>query len=158
MTAADSGAAVNDVVVPGLQGREGRHAHGQGDDRGIRRSLKEGLLGDAANVRASRTKTGPFDPLRSYPEFRDLVVAAMATPGGQPASVSSRSKTPTETLVAHAAKTPSPIPFAEPTINMGLHIPLETNSPSGVEGLEWIFVLLAIAASTAYIAFHWLPK
>ncbi len=41
----------------------------------IRRSLKDGLLGDASNIRASRTKTGPFENLRSYPEFRDMVVA-----------------------------------------------------------------------------------
>ena len=48
----------------------------------IRRSLKDGLLGDASNVRASRTKTGPFENLRSYPEFRDMVVAPapMAVP------------------------------------------------------------------------------
>ena len=39
-------------------------AHGQGNGVGIRRSLKEGLLGDASTVRASRTKAGPFEPLR----------------------------------------------------------------------------------------------
>jgi len=46
----------------------------KGSMGGIRRSLKEGLLGDASNVRASRTKVGPFEMLRNHPEFRDLVV------------------------------------------------------------------------------------
>jgi eukaryotic-like serine/threonine-protein kinase len=158
VTASDSGGVVNDVWYLVYKDEMGVMHTVKGTTQAIRRSLKEGLLGDAANVRASRSKTGPFDPVRSYPEFRDLVVAAMATPGGQPASVSSRSKTPTETLVARPAKTPSPIPFAEPQDRTGLHIPLETTSPSSLEGLKWIVVLLAIAASTAYLAFHWLPK
>src|SRR2546430_11403042 len=36
----------------------------------IRRSLKEGLLGDASNVRAARSKMGPFEQLRDFPEYR----------------------------------------------------------------------------------------
>jgi hypothetical protein len=31
-------------------------------------------LGDAGNIRAARTKQGPFQQLNSFPEFRDLVV------------------------------------------------------------------------------------
>ncbi|HJT76395.1 MAG TPA: serine/threonine-protein kinase, partial [Gemmataceae bacterium] len=46
----------------------------KGSTAAIRRSLRDGVLGDAANVRASRVKAGPFEPLRGYPEFRDLVV------------------------------------------------------------------------------------
>ena len=42
----------------------------------IRRSLADGLLGDAGNIRCSRAKAGPFEPLRDYPEFRDLLVNA----------------------------------------------------------------------------------
>jgi hypothetical protein len=38
----------------------------------VRRSLKEGLLGDAANVAGSRLKSGPFKALSHVPEFRDL--------------------------------------------------------------------------------------
>ncbi len=45
----------------------------------VRRSIKEGLLGDAANIsdrkiRASRTKEGPFQALRDLPEFRDIAL------------------------------------------------------------------------------------
>src|SRR5207302_7249708 len=32
----------------------------------IRRSLKEGVLGEASNVRACQTKKGKFEPLRSF--------------------------------------------------------------------------------------------
>ena len=47
----------------------------KGSTSAIRRSLKEGLLGDAGNVRASRSKAGPFEALQAYPEFRDLILA-----------------------------------------------------------------------------------
>ena len=46
----------------------------KGTVKGIRRSLREGLLGDAENVRAACKKAGPFEPLKHFPEFRDLVV------------------------------------------------------------------------------------
>src|SRR5439155_7868997 len=49
----------------------------------IRRSLKEGRLGDASNVQASRSKMGPFEPLRNHPEFRDLVIVPAALPPPQ---------------------------------------------------------------------------
>jgi serine/threonine protein kinase len=67
----------------------------KGSTAGIRRSLKEGVLGDASNIRAGRSKSGAFEPLRSFPEFRDLVVqpagAAPRAAGGGPGS--SRVKT-----------------------------------------------------------------
>ncbi len=46
----------------------------KGSTSGIRRGIKKGVLGEAANARISRNKGGPFDPLRQHPEFRDLVV------------------------------------------------------------------------------------
>ncbi len=46
----------------------------KGTRLGIRRSLKEHLLGDAANIRIAMTKQGPFEPLRDHPEYRDLVL------------------------------------------------------------------------------------
>jgi serine/threonine protein kinase len=61
----------------------------KGTTDAIRRALKEGLLGDASNVRAGRTKTGAFHGLSAYPEFRDLVITAApmpsptASPSGQ---------------------------------------------------------------------------
>jgi serine/threonine protein kinase len=45
----------------------------KGTKQGIRRSLNENLLGDAANIRVALSKQGPFEPLRQHPEFRDVV-------------------------------------------------------------------------------------
>src|SRR6185437_14590881 len=53
----------------------------------IRRSLRDGHLGDASNMRAARTKSGPFEALRSYPEFRDLVIEAAPLPSPSSPSV-----------------------------------------------------------------------
>jgi eukaryotic-like serine/threonine-protein kinase len=46
----------------------------KGTLQGIRRSLKEGVLGDAGNIRAARSKSGPFEALRKHAEFRDVVL------------------------------------------------------------------------------------
>jgi serine/threonine protein kinase len=45
-----------------------------GSTRGLRRSILEGHLGNPQGVRASRHKSGPFELLHCFPEFRDLVV------------------------------------------------------------------------------------
>ncbi len=52
----------------------------KGAMQSIRRCLKEGRLGDADNIRVSRTPGGPFEPLRTHTEFRDLVIAPAAVP------------------------------------------------------------------------------
>ncbi len=54
----------------------------KGSTSAIRRSLRDGLLGDAENVRASRSKSGPFESLKEFPEFRDMLV--MAAPLNMP--------------------------------------------------------------------------
>ena len=55
----------------------------KGATEGIRKALKDSLLGDAGTILVGRTKTGQFVPIGSVPEFRDLVVAPapMAMPG-----------------------------------------------------------------------------
>src|SRR5262249_3711026 len=76
----------------GYVGGGGGEATGKGRQMGIRRSLREGRVGDAADVRASRDKKGPWEPLRTFPEFRDLVIEPAAlplagrTPAPQPAA------------------------------------------------------------------------
>ncbi len=52
----------------------------KGITEGIRRALREQLLGDASNIRACRTKAGPFQPLTGFPEFRDLIVEPAPMP------------------------------------------------------------------------------
>lgn len=53
---------------------EGVNHTAKGSTVAIRRSLREGLLGDASNIRASKLKDGEFLMLREFPEFRDLVI------------------------------------------------------------------------------------
>ena len=95
----------------------------------IRRSLKEGLLGDASNVRASRAKSGPFEQLRSHREFRDL--AATSGGAGNPASAEA-SEASRNTKSSAGPKEDVP------------HIPLSANRSKSI---EWIRLILLLAAA-----------
>jgi serine/threonine protein kinase len=53
---------------------EGTEHTVKGTVKGIRRSLKEGLLGDAENVFIAQRKSGPYQAIRAFAEFRDLIV------------------------------------------------------------------------------------
>jgi serine/threonine protein kinase len=138
----------------------------RGTTPGIRRSLKDGLLGDASNIRASRTKGSAFELLRSYPEFRDLLVAAAplgaAASGGvvgpsrllgetadSPATAASSSGRPNTRRMGSVERTPMP------------HISLDDRSGPAAGLLEWLKWLLlgALAMATAVAAFYFLrPK
>jgi eukaryotic-like serine/threonine-protein kinase len=76
----------------------------KGTTGAIRRSLKDRLLGDASNIRACRTRTGTFEPLRGFPEFRDLVLAL------GPAAPAAGAQT------AADSKEPTPDPDSQPTV------------------------------------------
>jgi len=65
----------------------------KGTRAAVRRSLREGLLGDASNVQASRSRQGPFLPLRELPEFRDLIVTLPAQGAALPRAVDPQSAT-----------------------------------------------------------------
>ncbi|MCS6867011.1 MAG: protein kinase [Gemmataceae bacterium] len=52
----------------------------KGSTEGIRRALRDRLLGDPSGIVVSRTKNGQFVPLHSTPEFRDLVVTPTTIP------------------------------------------------------------------------------
>lgn len=119
----------------------------KGSMEGIRRSLKEGLLGDASNVVASRSKSGQFQPLKSHPEFRDLVVSAapLSKEGGSGtiAVASTRTATP-----AGGVRVPTPTPSSGQHQAIP-HIPLEPTG-SRSEWMIWIFLLfLAVALGVA---------
>jgi hypothetical protein len=60
----------------------------KGTTDGIRRALKEQLLGDASNIRACRSKAGPFQSLKTFTEFRDMVVEPAPMPTAPPAVAS----------------------------------------------------------------------
>ena len=137
----------------------------------IRRSLKDGLLGDASNVRASRTKTGPFESLRGYPEFRDLVIAPapLAVPrGGSSSSAASAA----QATLPDSRRAVTPLSDPPPTTDAPAagageedampHIdldarPREQEEEQGIEWLKWV-LLLAIAIVTAVIGFYLLPS
>jgi serine/threonine protein kinase len=134
----------------------------KGSTSAIRRSLKEGLLGDASNVRASRAKTGPFEQLRGYPEFRDLIVEP--TPASVPGMGSStmvpivpasnvtlpRRVQATQPAVANS-RSPSSHSQAAP------HIDLGGDSPTSLEWLKWLMLAL-VAVLSAAVALLLLPK
>ncbi|HVS34150.1 MAG TPA: serine/threonine-protein kinase [Gemmataceae bacterium] len=148
----------------------------KGSTAAIRRSLKEGLLGDAANVLASRSKAGPFDMLQAYPEFRDMVLAALlpgdAAPAAPPAAPSAQTPLPpavsspgtrTKSSRRDATMPPpsrpepaSPAPAPAPHINLGSAPRLA--APSGNwEVLKWL-LLIGVAAGAALAAFYLLPE
>ena len=128
----------------------------KGSTSAIRRSLREGLLGDAENIRAGRTKAGPFEPLRDYPEFRDILVtpavlnvaAAVAA-----ASTADESASVLAPRVQHATRPNAKVlalqPKAAPTID------LKQPPPSAEPSYEWVkwLLLVLLALSSAGIAF-----
>jgi serine/threonine protein kinase len=139
----------------------------KGNVGGIRRSLKEGLLGDASNVLASRSKSGEFLPLKSHPEFRDLVVSAaplssksnsavISASGGRPATpgrgsvVTPAGGTATPNSDLHVPTPRPPSSGQHPAIP---HIPLEPTGPPS-EWLIWtLLILLAGALGVAAVFF-----
>ncbi len=138
----------------------------------IRKSLREGLLGDASNVRASRTKTGAFENLRSYPEFRDLVVGPAPLTVQRPATPISPAQgmpaAPPADSFPSGASEPSaesyrPAPPSRPEEDddelLMPHIDLQTQRMSRPESSEWLkwVALLLIAILTAVVAFYLLP-
>jgi eukaryotic-like serine/threonine-protein kinase len=120
----------------------------------VRRSLKDGLLGDASNVRASRSKAGPFEPLRGHPEFRDLVVEAAPLSVPQTPSPRQPVSTTADTVQAHPRLNPEEAgPIITPTASRKPHISLNDIPPStSVEALKWLF-LFVLFLVTAVVAF-----
>ncbi len=110
----------------------------------IRRSLKEGLLGDAANVRISRTKAGPFEPIRNQPEFRDLIIRPAPLPlapgaGVPPGKGPLASMPPVFSRAAATASGPrAPLPAQKaPAIDIG---PTRKKRQK-VDWPTWLFVI-----------------
>jgi serine/threonine protein kinase len=131
----------------------------KGTTAAIRRSIQEGLLGDAGNVRASRTKAGPFELLRDYPEFRDLLVrpAPPGVPGpagrtsGAPPPTPPPSQETTQPPPARPALTPPPVP----------HIALRRKPAEEFSDTpEWVRwgILLALTLVSAAAALWLLPQ
>jgi serine/threonine protein kinase len=124
----------------------------KGSTSAIRRSLKDGLLGDAENVRASRSKSGPFESLRSYPEFRDLLVTPAALPVPQPGS---RAVRPPAVNDAAPKKAP-PQERDAPMIGDLVDGDAEPAEGASHDWLKWAF-LVVLAIASAALAYWLIP-
>lgn len=92
--AAVPAAAVTDVWYLVYRDESNQPHTVKGSTDGIRKALRERLLGDPSGILVSRTKNGQFVPLASTPEFRDLVVTPTPMPMPVPGA---RSPSPDET-------------------------------------------------------------
>jgi serine/threonine protein kinase len=163
-----SAAAGADVWYLVYQDEEGTEHTVKSDTQGIRRCYKEGLLGDASQVRVGRDKQGPLASLRDYPEFRDLVIDATPLPrvlhnasragAGTEASAAAAAvapapasaPVPASTSIA-APKSPGTAALATPHIEMGLkRKPAEPPKP---EWLKWAAagLLAACVGAAGYV-------
>ncbi|MHB1425869.1 MAG: serine/threonine protein kinase [Gemmataceae bacterium] len=104
LPAVDSGFPQQDLWYLVYRDENGTPHTVKGTMSAVRRSLKDGLLGDASNVRASRTKAGPFEALREHAEFRDLMPEAAATPSSSPSTSGSK---------GGVSKRPAPAPSTD---------------------------------------------
>jgi serine/threonine protein kinase len=134
----------------------------KGTTAGIRRSLKDGLLGDAEQVRIARTMAGPFDAMRHFPEFRDLVIQPSKTPKPMARPKSSIGSLPTpDVSMAPAGPAGAAEDFSTTTIlapvataarpatstgNSGPRINLKAKEfPLAAEIWKWLFLVLVFA-------------
>jgi hypothetical protein len=160
ITAPDSNPGIQDLWYLVYKDELGATHTVKGTTPAIRRSLKEGLLGDATNVRASRVKTGPFDPVRAYPEFRDLVLTPLRVPAsvvGADLPLPGAGERPSGVRPTYRPSSPMLPAAAAATDAAGVHIDLGTSPRESVEGLKWVLALLIIAVATAYAASQWWP-
>jgi eukaryotic-like serine/threonine-protein kinase len=167
-------AALADLWYLVYKDEEGQTHTVKGSTAAIRRSLKEGLIGDASNVRASKSKTGPFEPLRASPEFRDLIIEPTALSPTSPAAGGAGDSTPTsgpsrlgsgdnaaeEALGRSGSAGGKANPDAGDSQNPP-HIDLDdvasNPSPQSLEWLKWLLVLI-VALGSAAVAFFLLQR
>jgi eukaryotic-like serine/threonine-protein kinase len=125
---------------------------------GVRRALQDGSLGDADGLRLSRKPLGPFEPVRNFAEFRDLV---LPVPSGGPVDIATRAdgefmgigdadcEMGAAPAGAHMrAATPAAGPAA-PMIDLG-------PTRSSLDWIVWL-TLLAIAAFAGIVGYLFLP-
>jgi serine/threonine protein kinase len=138
---------------------EGQTHTVKGSTAAIRRLLRGGLLGDASNIRASKAKTGPWELLRDYPQFRDLLVTAapLPMPGlrsrmEEEAAVSFPILHPPSSTEAVQMPTIPPVP---------VHIDFNEGAQEGsgfwlTAGLLFLIALVSAAVAFFFLPAHWL--
>ncbi len=138
----------------------------KGSTDGIRRSLKEGLLGDASTIRVARTKQGPFEQLKKLAEFRDLVLdasqaletirlaTAMPLPSDpDPAAWSPPASLPPSGESSSIMLPVLPAPTSSDSFAPNIHLERSTGAP---EWAKWL-VLLFLAAAAGVGAYFLMP-
>jgi serine/threonine protein kinase len=151
----EEAAASQDIWYLVYRDDQGQTHTVKGTTEGIRRSLREGLLGDASNIRASRAKAGPFELVRSYAEFRDLIVTAEPTSPAKPGTSSGLRRPPSTATTGPAGKTSSKAetpaaPAADVSDSAPVpHIHLGVDQPN-TEWVKWVFLAL-VALGTAVV-------
>ena len=114
----------------------------KGTTSAIRRSLKEGLLGNGDNIRIARCKTGPFEPVRSFPEFRDLLIQpstvskAMKPMDGKATQPIDNRKLRATPAPNRGVKLPSPLAASGPTPAASPKPSQTPPPPAGTEGMK----------------------
>jgi serine/threonine protein kinase len=154
--------AINEVWYLVYKDENGVSHTVKGSTQAIRRSLKDGLLGDAENVRASRVKSGPFEALKEFPEFRDMLVTAAPLP--VPASRNAQATVNTARLKKAAAETPAQPRDAAAKGDSGPNKPAPmidlhgaAHSGTNYEWIVWVVLLTGAAAASAALAYWLIP-
>jgi serine/threonine protein kinase len=111
---------------------------------GIRRSFKNGELGEVSHIRASRTKTGEFKPLLSHPEFSDLLETIRK-------STESTEELPTFSQIAsdptaHGMPVPQRLVPEVAATAKAEEIP-EAPARAGIGVSEWVWSVLLLTAA-----------
>jgi serine/threonine protein kinase len=122
----------------------------------IRHCLKDGLMGTADHVLVGRSKQGPFEPLRSTLEFRDLVIAPAAMPVGPGPAPSRRLSAEASEPATHSAFVPPPVRRPPPppvTPRPSFHTPAIDFSRRQGERPEFDWLTLVIVVALAAGAF-----
>jgi len=147
-----SGAATQELWYLVYRDDEGQTHTVKGSTTAIRRSLRDGHLGDASNVRASRTKSGPWETLRDYPEFRDMLVSAAPLPVPGVARTDSG-----QTRPAHREPTTNAKADGAPAAEAP-HIHIDDGKGQGTGFWMTAALLVVIAALSAAVAYFVLPS
>lgn len=134
----------------------------KGTTDGIRRNVATGSLGEVGSIVVCRTKTGQFAPLKSVPEFRDLVVpgttpASAIGPGPVPrlasATVPDVNESPTPPVGAAAPTVDDITEFERPSLDLPgrLAAPRQyaVDAPPAAADVRRAWLLLAAAAAVA---------
>ncbi|HVK17677.1 MAG TPA: serine/threonine-protein kinase [Fimbriiglobus sp.] len=130
----------------------------KGTTDGVRRNVVAGSLGDSGSIVVSRTKTGHFSPLKSVPEFRDLVVPGTTPPPAAGLTATPRltaaDESPTPSSGASAQTVEDITEFERPALDLPgrpeapRQYAVDTPPPAPVSWVTW----LLLAATAAVVA------